>query len=86
MERRQDQAERPVVPMGVVIQIAPAIDARKLLGAGRERGSDPLVAMLRLAMQELMDGLIARGPPAAWKCPPPPSPAPVALPTAPVPH
>jgi hypothetical protein len=83
-----DQAERPVVPMGVVIHIAPAIDARKLLGAGRERGAgDPLVAMLRPTMQTLIDGLNAQGPPPAWNCPSPTHPpAPVAFPTATVPH
>jgi 1-acyl-sn-glycerol-3-phosphate acyltransferase len=70
-ETFHDEVEQAVAPMGVVVEIGPALDGR-LFAQGR--GSDPSVAspmrQLADAMQSRLDALLAQGPPRAWGCPP----------------
>jgi 1-acyl-sn-glycerol-3-phosphate acyltransferase len=65
-----DEVEVPLAPMGAVIQVGPAIDARAFTGDGDRKDGDPLVRHLRGAMQGLLDGLLEKGPPGEWGCPP----------------
>jgi 1-acyl-sn-glycerol-3-phosphate acyltransferase len=67
-ETVSDDIEVPVGPIGAVAAVGPALDARAF--AGTSRGPDPLVARLRGALQDLVDRLVAAGPPAEWDCPP----------------
>lgn len=80
-EMLSDGAEKPVVPMGVTIQVGSPINARA------EGKSEALVPRLHKDMQGLVDRLVAVGPPPEWGCPhraftvvptfaPPPTPTP----------
>lgn len=67
-----DALESAVVPTGAVVTIGPAIDVRALSAEKTARGDpDPLLQRLALGMQGLLDQMLAQGPPAEWKCPPP---------------
>jgi Acyltransferase len=71
-ETLSDGAEIPLVPMGVTGVVGPAIDVRAALAQRGKRGApDPLVQNLRIEIQNLIDGLRAKGPPPEWKCPAP---------------
>lgn len=80
-----DQVEVPLAPTGATVQVGPAIDVRKFADGERKQG-DPLVRHLRSAMQGLLDGLLEKGPPAEWGCPPrAPRPRPAAVADSPSP-
>jgi 1-acyl-sn-glycerol-3-phosphate acyltransferase len=81
-----DQVEVPLAPTGATVQVGPAIDVRAFAEGDRKQG-DPLVRHLRGAMQGLLDGLLEKGPPKEWGCPPRPSrPRPLAGASSPSPE
>jgi hypothetical protein len=68
-----DAPEEPVVPLGAVVEIGPALDVREF---PRPRGTahaagDPLTQAIAAAVQGMLDRLLAEGPPPEWHCPPP---------------
>jgi 1-acyl-sn-glycerol-3-phosphate acyltransferase len=68
-----DQVETPLVPMGVVMEIGPALrvaDYPRVKAAARQ-GGDPLMKAISHEVQTRLDGLIAQGPPPEWGCPAP---------------
>jgi 1-acyl-sn-glycerol-3-phosphate acyltransferase len=64
-----DQLEKPVTPLGATIAIGPAFDARSVLADKRTDGKG-FMGDLRAAIQELLNKLLAEGPPLEWSCPP----------------
>ncbi len=70
-EVMRDQLEVSVAPMGVTVSVGPAIDVRSFAEQRKadRSGGDPLVLKLRVAMQERVDYLRMKGPPAEWGCP-----------------
>lgn len=69
-ETMTDQFEEAVAPLGVVVAVGPALDVE----AGADKGAagnegHPLMQRLSHAIQGLLDGLIAQGPPRDWNCP-----------------
>jgi 1-acyl-sn-glycerol-3-phosphate acyltransferase len=66
-----DELDVRVVPMGVTVSVGPAIDVRSFSEQRKadRNGGDPLVVKLRAAIQERVDYLRMKGPPAEWDCP-----------------
>ena len=66
-----DEFERPVAPMGVVVEAGAAVDVRADAGprAGAPDPREALTACLAERVQRQLDRLAAEGPPAAWKVP-----------------
>jgi hypothetical protein len=69
-ETVHDAEEAPIAPMGAAVTVGPALDSAGNGARAARRGPEPLVAALREAIQGLLDGILAQGPPAAWRCPP----------------
>jgi 1-acyl-sn-glycerol-3-phosphate acyltransferase len=68
-----DQWDVLVGPAGVVVSVGPALDVRELTSGLGPRRKDLLVQEVSTSIQQGLDGLLAQGPPPAWRCPPPPS-------------
>jgi len=65
-----DEMEVAIVPMGVTVTIGKAVDVRTFSTRKADKsGGDPLVQYLRGAIQERVDYLRAKGPPAEWGAP-----------------
>jgi 1-acyl-sn-glycerol-3-phosphate acyltransferase len=67
-----DEVESPVVPMGAVVAVGPALDPRQVApgrAARRAGAGDPLVSRLAGGLQGLLDNLCAQGPPPEWGSP-----------------
>jgi hypothetical protein len=64
-----DAGETPVARMGATGIVGPALDVREFVSSRGERGPDPLVQRLRPAIQELLDRMLAQGPPVEWPRP-----------------
>jgi 1-acyl-sn-glycerol-3-phosphate acyltransferase len=73
-----DRFERPVVPMGVVMAVGPAIDVRDHLEQRPSHGDqrEALTARVAADIQGLLDRLSAEGPPRSWNVVRPYSPEP----------
>jgi len=67
------EIERPVAPLGVLIEVGLPLPVREWLGAdgGRRQEGARLVEEIGRRTQRMLDGLLAEGPPPAWHCPPP---------------
>jgi hypothetical protein len=67
-ETLDDQDEKPIAPLGVVVQIGKPLDARALLtgGSTSREGGNQLLAMLTQTIQKQLDALNAEGPPRNW--------------------
>ncbi|MFO0845665.1 MAG: 1-acyl-sn-glycerol-3-phosphate acyltransferase [Gemmataceae bacterium] len=61
-ETVSDALERPLAPAGATVKVGPAIDVRSL-------GDESLAPRLRVAIQGLIDDMVAQGPPPDWGCP-----------------
>lgn len=59
-----DEEDVPVGRMGAVVAVGPALDAREVTGAD-------LVRQMATGIQQLLDRLLAQGPPREWNCPTP---------------
>jgi hypothetical protein len=68
-----DQAEAHLAPLGAVVAVGPALDARafEAPARGTRREPCPLLGALRTGIQGLLDRLLGQGPPPEWGCPPP---------------
>jgi 1-acyl-sn-glycerol-3-phosphate acyltransferase len=62
-----DDFEAPVAPMGVVIEAGPAIDVSADRGRPDDSSADDLTNIVAGRIQEHLDSLSAKGPPAAWR-------------------
>jgi hypothetical protein len=70
-ETASDHVNDSVVPMGVVVEVGPALavkDYPPARRASRAEG-DPLIVELSKRLQKQLDGLVAGGPPARWGFP-----------------
>src|SRR5262249_5874824 len=67
------QAEPPLPPLGAVVAVGPALDARafEAPARGTRREPCPLLGALRTGIQGLLDRLLGQGPPPEGGCPPP---------------
>jgi 1-acyl-sn-glycerol-3-phosphate acyltransferase len=68
-----DQWDLLVGPVGAVVSVGPALDARELTSELGPRRNDLLIQEVSASIQQGLDGLLAQGPPPVWKCPSPPS-------------
>jgi 1-acyl-sn-glycerol-3-phosphate acyltransferase len=59
-----DEEDVAVGPMGAVVAVGPALDAREVTGAD-------LMRRMAADIQGLLDRLLAQGPPREWNCPAP---------------
>jgi 1-acyl-sn-glycerol-3-phosphate acyltransferase len=65
-----DEPERPAAALGAVVSVGRPLDVRDLI-AGPRRNDDFLVRALGSSIQQGIDDLLAKGPPAEWGCPSP---------------
>jgi 1-acyl-sn-glycerol-3-phosphate acyltransferase len=67
-----DEREEPVAPLGAVVEVDEPLAVREWLGpACGQRGQGArLVEELARRTQRMLDSLVAKGPPAGWRCPP----------------
>ena len=68
-ETVDDTPEEPLGDVGVVVSIGPPLDVRSYPPREGRSGLDPLVSGVGRSLQQLLDVLLAAGPPPAWGCP-----------------